>query len=97
MNVDKVMQITDLAPTILNLFGLEVPTRVMGRDIFDEAYDGYVIFANGGWLTGTTYVKNGVVQWNNGMTEEEIAEMNAYVQQVYQVNDAILDADYFAG
>ena len=97
MDVDKVMQITDLAPTILNLFGLEVPAQIMGRDIFDEHYEGYVIFANGSWLTGTAYVKNGVVQWNDGMTEEEILEMNAYVQQVYQVNDAILDSDYYAG
>ena len=97
MEVDKVMQITDLAPTILNLFGLDVPTEIMGRDIFDENYQGHVIFANGSWLTGSAYFKNGVIQWNNGMTEEEIAEMNAYVQRVYQVNDAILDSDYYAG
>lgn len=97
MEVDKVMQITDLAPTILNLFGLDVPTAIMGRDIFDENYQGHVIFANGSWLTGSAYVKHGVIQWNNGMTEEEIAEMNAYVQRVYQVNDAILDSDYYAG
>ena len=82
---------------ILNLFGLDVPTEIMGRDIFDENYQGHVIFANGSWLTGSAYVKHGVIQWNNGMTEEEIAEMNAYVQRVYQVNDAILDSDYYAG
>jgi hypothetical protein len=30
------------------------------------------------------------------MTEEEIAEMNSYVQTVYRVNDAILDSDYYS-
>lgn len=95
MEVDKVMQITDLAPTILNLFGLEVPKRIMGQDIFDEGYAGYVIFSGSSWLTETTYMKNGVIQWNNGMTQDQIAQMNAYVQQVHQVNDAILDADYY--
>lgn len=96
MAVDKVMQITDLAPTIMNLFGLDVPKQIMGSDIFDENYAGYAIFAGGSWLTGTTYVKNGVIVWNDGMSPDQIDAMNAYVQRVYQVNDAILDADYYA-
>ena len=96
MEVDKVAQITDLAPTILNLFGLDVPKEIMGRDIFADDYEGYAIFPNGTWLTNTTYVKNGILQWNHGMTDEEIAAMNTYVQNVYQVNDAILDSDYYA-
>ena len=96
MDVDKVMQITDLAPTILNLFGLVVPKEIMGQDIFDENYTGYAIFPGNTWITNTTYVKNGLVQWNDGMTEEEIAAMNIYVQQCYEVNDAILDSDYYA-
>ena len=94
--VTKVTQITDLAPTILNLFGLDVPKEIMGNDIFADDYEGYAIFPNGTWLTNTTYTKNGILQWNHGMTEEEIAAMNAYVQNVYQVNDAILDSDYYA-
>ena len=96
MEVDKVMQITDLAPTIMNLFGLEVPHEIMGSDIFDENYEGHVVFANGTWLNDTTYVKNGAVVWNNGMTEAEIAQMNADIQQIYQVNDALLDSDYYS-
>jgi len=96
MKVDKMMQITDLAPTIMNLFGIEVPKEIMGHDVFDENYPGYVIFPNGTWLTNTAYVKDGIIQWNDGMTDEEIAGMNAYVRQLYQVNDAILDSDYYA-
>lgn len=95
MEMDKVMQTTDLAPTIMNLFGLEVPKCVMGQDVFDANYEGYAIFTGGTWVTNTTYVKAGQVIWNNGMSDAQIAAMNAYVQQVYQINDAILDSDYY--
>lgn len=95
ITVDKVMQTTDLAPTIMNLFGLEVPKEIMGQDVFDDKYTGFAIFTNGTWLTNTTYVKNGSIMWNNGMSADEITEMNTYVQQVYQLNDAILDSDYY--
>jgi len=96
MEVKKTMQITDLAPTVMNLFGLDVPTEIMGRDIFDENYEGYAIFTNETWVTDKTYVKNGIVQWNHGMTDDEIQQMHAHVRQVYSVNDAILDTDYYA-
>lgn len=95
VSVDKVTQITDFAPTLMNLFGLDVPTAIMGRDIFDPGYSGYAIFPDQTWLTAEAYIKNGVTVWNTGMTKEEIAQMNAYVQQAYWINDAILDTDYY--
>ena len=93
--VAKVVQITDLAPTIMNLFGFDVPTAIMGQDILDENYAGFAIFPDGTWLTSDAYVKNGVVMRNAGMSETEIAQMNRYVQEVYQINDALLDTDYY--
>lgn len=96
MQVDKVMQTTDLAPTILNLFGLDVPKEIMGQDVFDENYPGFAIFPNNTWLTNEAYMKAGTLMWNNGMTDEEVAEMNAYVQNAYEINDLILYADYYA-
>lgn len=95
MVVDKVMQTTDLAPTIMNLFGIEVPKEIMGYDVFDDDYSGCAIFPNGTWLTNTAYVKKGNTVWNDGMSAEELSEMNSYVQQVYKINDAILDSDYY--
>lgn len=95
VTVDKVVQITDLAPTIMNLFGFDVPVAIMGQDIFDENYIGYAIFPDGTWLTSKVYVKNGVVIRNTGMSEDEIAQMNLYVQEEYQINDALLDTDYY--
>lgn len=93
--VTKTLQTVDLLPTLANLFGLEV-SDMMGRDAFDPNYEGYVIFPNGGWMTDTAYAKNGQVVWNNGMTDAEVSEMNAYARRFQEVNDAILDTDYYA-
>lgn len=96
VEVTKTCQTVDLAPTIMNLFGMEVPANVMGSDIFDDKYDGMAVFTYATWVTDEAYVKYGELQWNNGMTDEEILEMNAYIQRYYAINDAILDSDYYA-
>ncbi len=95
VNVDKTLQTIDLLPTLTNLFGLEVP-KTMGRDAFDPEYEGYVILQHpASWMNRKAYIESGEVQWNNGMSEIEISEMNAYVQNFHEVNDAILDIDYY--
>ena len=96
VRIDKVCHTVDLAPTVYNLFGMEVPKDIMGSDILDDSYEGFAIFPYTTWIKDGTYVKYGEVQWNDHMTEEEINEMNAFVQQYYYINDAILDADYYA-
>lgn len=83
ITVDKVTQVTDLAPTLMNLFGMEVPKEVMGYDAFDENYPGFAIFPDNTWITENAYMKNGVTIWNHGMANDEIEQMNLYVQQVY--------------
>lgn len=95
MVVEKTMQTTDLGPTIANLFGLEVPMNIMGSDVFSEDYMGYALFPNQTWVTDLAYVKDGTLVWNNGMSDEEIAEMSALAQRSYEINDAILDSDYY--
>ena len=97
VTVDKVCHTVDLAPTVMNLFGMEVPKNLMGSDILDDSYSGYAIFPYTTWIKGGTYVKYGEVQWNDGMTDEEIQQMNAFVQRYYYINDSILEADYYAG
>lgn len=96
MEVNKVCQTIDWVPTIANLFGMEVTPYVLGYDIFDDSYEGYAIFPDGTWLTNEAYAINGIIQWNNGMTEEEIEEMKAHVQEFYSANEAILASDYYA-
>lgn len=96
VQIDKVCQTVDLAPTVYNLFGMEVPKNIMGSDILDDSYPGYAIFPYTTWVKDGTYVKYGEVQWNESMTEEEIRDMNAFVQRYYYINDSILEADYYA-
>ena len=96
IQIDKVCHTVDLAPTVMNLFGMEVPKNIMGSDILDDSYEGYAIFPYTTWNKDGTYVKFGEVQWNDHMTDEQIQQMNAFVQQYYYINDAILDADYYA-
>ena len=96
VQIGKVCQTVDLAPTVMNLFGMEVPKNLMGSDILDDSYEGYAIFPYTTWVKDGTYVKYGEVQWNESMTEDEIQQMNAFIQRYYYINDAILEADYYA-
>lgn len=96
VEVDKICQTVDWVPTIANLYGLDVSPYVMGSDIFDATYEGYAIFPDGTWLTKDAYIVNGIVHWNNGMSDKEIADMNAFVQKFYAANEAILSSDYYA-
>lgn len=96
VQIDKVCQTVDLAPTVMNLFGMEVPKNIMGSDILDDSYEGYAIFPYTTWVKDGIYVKYGEIQWNESMTEAEIQQMNAFVQRYYYINDAILDADHYA-
>ena len=96
VQIDKVCQTVDLAPTVMNLFGMEVPKNHKGSDILDDSYEGYAIFPYTPWVKAGTYVKYGEVQWNESMTEEEIQQLHAIVPRYYYVNAAILEADYYA-
>lgn len=96
LKVEKTIQTIDIMPTLANLFGLPVPREVMGRDAFDPAYEGYAVFPDGTWVHNGTYVISGQVQWNeDGLSEEDIERMNNYVYTSYEVNDLILDTDYY--
>lgn len=53
--VEKYVAPVDLAPTIVNLFGLDTDTRYyMGDDMFGDQ-GGVVLFPDGGWYDGETY------------------------------------------
>lgn len=92
--VTKTLQTVDLLPTLANLFGLEAP-QTMGRDAFDPAYEGCVIFADGAWMTDEAYYAGGEMQWNDGMQPDEIAAMHEYAMKFLAANEAILDTDYY--
>lgn len=95
LKVEKTAQTVDLAPTLMNMLGLPVSHDIMGSDIFDDAYPGYAIFLKNGWINDRVNAKDGEIQTNNGMSEDEIIKMNDFVKEYYVVNDLILDSDYY--
>lgn len=99
--VDKVLNTSDLLPTVLNMLGIDSPYVYIGHDAFDERYDGFVPFSDGGWIygdiaynatTGEYLSINGAQQT---VTPELRARMAATVQQFIRINNLILDTDYY--
>ena len=101
MTVEKVLNTSDLLPTMLNLMGVESPYDYIGRDAFDPEYDGFVPFSNGSWIYGDSaydvsakkYISiSGKQQTIPGELQQTMAER---VQNFIRINNLILDADYY--
>ena len=101
MEMDKVLNTSDLLPTVLNLLGVESPYPYMGQDAFDEAYPGWVPFSNGSWISGDlaydSAAKKVISISGNPQTAtaEFQKELATAVQKFIQVNNLILEADYY--
>lgn len=93
--VDKVVNTTDIYPTICNLFGLDNHGYYIGNDVFDEAYEGYAYWQDGSWISsdGAFYSDTGEV--TGDATEEQLAEMQTLISEKLKINQLLLDTDYF--
>lgn len=99
MDVDKVLNTADLLPTLVNLFGLESDYRYLGRDAFDESYEGYALFADHSWVTAQGAYQNGAVIsefTEEGMSEEEVARVNELCKTFVRMNNLLLESDYYS-
>jgi len=96
--VEKTLNTADLLPTLLNLLGIESEYKYLGRDAFDPAYDGFVPFSNGSWITEEAAYDSGsgnmIPMKGNaaGVSPEKTAEM---VRRFIQINNSILRSDYY--
>lgn len=101
MEVDKVLNTSDLLPTVLNLLGVESQYRYIGNDAFDDSYDGFVPFSNGSWISGDVAydASTGKVISISGeqqtVTADFRAEMAERVQEFIRINNLILETDYY--
>ena len=101
MEMDKVLNTSDLLPTVLNLLGVESPYDYIGHDAFDDGYDGFVPFSNGSWISGdiafdSDRKKLVSVSGNQQTVTAEFQEkMDGRVQEFIRINNLILDADYY--
>lgn len=101
MEMDKILNTSDLLPTMLNLLGLESPYDYIGHDAFDGRYEGFVPFSNGSWITGDTAYDSGSKRLislsgnQQRVTAEFQKEMADNVQEFIRINNLILEADYY--
>ena len=101
MEMDKVLNTSDLLPTMLNLLGVDSPYDYIGHDAFEDAYEGFVPFSNGSWISGDTAFDSagkklisisGNQQTVTGEFQKEMADT---VQEFIRINNLILEADYY--
>ena len=101
MTVDKTLNTADFLPTVLNLLGVEPEYRYMGRDAFDESYEGYVLFSDGSWITGETAYDAGqkkllfaadALPGDTAAQQEAMADLAA---EFTSINNLILETDYY--
>ena len=101
LEVDKVLNTSDLLPTVLNLLGIDSPYDYIGQDAFDDAYAGFVPFSNGSWIAGdTAYDASGKKLISISGDQQTVTaafqkEMAETVQQFIRINNLILDADFY--
>lgn len=94
MKVDKVMMTVDWVPTLINLFGLKNEGRYLGSDVFDVKNPGFAYFEDFSWFDGKMYYEssNPVSQVNT----EYIEKQNARLKQMVEINELVIQSDYFA-
>ena len=99
--VDKVLNTSDLLPTVLNLLGVESPYEYIGSDAFNERYPGFVPFSDGSWIYGDVafdageqrYLSvSGVHQTVSGTLQQEL---DRSVQEFIRINNLILETNYY--
>jgi phosphoglycerol transferase MdoB-like AlkP superfamily enzyme len=101
VRVQKTANASDLLPTLLNLFGVESDYGYIGGDVFDSGYPGFVPFSDGSWIDGRYAFDAGTEELMlldgtvDPPTEEYVAEMNERVREYIEVNNLILDTDYY--
>jgi len=101
MEVNKVLNTSDFLPTVLNLLDVESPYNYIGRDAFDESYEGFVPFSGGSWISGNTAYNASTKKLlsidgsQQTVTAEFRKEMNQTVQEFIRINNLILETDYY--
>ncbi|HIT33366.1 MAG TPA: LTA synthase family protein [Candidatus Faecousia intestinigallinarum] len=101
LEVDKILNTTDLLPTLLNLLGVDSAYNYLGHDAFDPEYEGCAIFSNGSWIAqGVAYNANTKQTFflteGAELTAELQEEMGEAVNDFIRVNNLILQSDYYS-
>lgn len=101
VEVDKVLNTSDLLPTVLNMLGVETDDDYIGQDAFDDSYQGYALFSDGSWITGDVAYDASEDEFlylsedAQPVTEALIEEMAEISTEYIYINNLILESDYY--
>lgn len=92
--VDYYMGMIDVAPTLLNMFGLS-NEYALGHDIFNIRDENVIAFPDGSFLTNMMYYNNStgdykIINKNTIIDENYITERKQYVENLLDVSNSII-------
>ena len=93
-DVDTIIDSSDITPTLANLFGLNFDKKhYVGTDAFSNNHDNFIYFPDYSWYDGNIYYKGGhISSYDN---QEYVKETSIKVNKKIELNDAILNSDYY--
>ena len=102
MQVDKVLNTSDVVPTILNLLGIDSPYHYLGQDAFDPNYQGYAIFPDGSWISDGVVCRmvkhKPVILLNENskiLSELDLLKMADFCQEYIHISNLLLTSNYY--
>ena len=100
MEVEKTLNTSDLLPTVLNLLDVETEDDYIGRDAFDETYEGFAPFSDGSWISGDVAYDAGedevlLLEEDAVVEKTFLEEMSEEVSEFVYINNLILETDYY--
>ncbi|MBE6148400.1 MAG: LTA synthase family protein [Firmicutes bacterium] len=95
--VDYYMGMIDVAPTLLNMFGLS-NEYALGHDIFNIRDNNVIAFPNGDFITNMMYYNNStgeykIINENTIIDENYITDHKNYVENLLEVSNSIIVYD----
>ena len=90
VDVEEVMGMIDLYPTIANMLGLEYK-NLLGNDIF-SVDENIVVFPNGNWVTNKVYYNSQYSEYKEykKVDSNYIKEKNNYARNIVEISNDIL-------
>lgn len=101
LDVEKTLNTSDLLPTVLNLMGVDSPYDYIGRDAFDESYEGYACFPDGSWICGGAAYNaatDAVLYLDEkapAVTEQFQSQMAQMTEDFARINNLLLETNYY--
>ena len=94
--VSKVVNTTDVYPTICNLFGLDNHGYYIGNDAFDDIYEGYAYWQDGSWISSEGAFYSSTGETVGDVSTELSSQMQSMISEKLKINQLMLDTDYFS-